>query len=249
MMTFSRPVSFRLLPSLVAAAALLALPGCPPADPGVGGAAPAAPPASAPPADEAAAPVAADGDAAAAGDVAPPAEGEAAEGEAAEGEAAEGEAAEGEAAEGQPAPDTAPAEGQPAPDTAPAEDEKIVPGVHDDFVDSVFGAFKKGDYDAIAASRKKLTAPIVDEMMGHYHPGLSGDVKDGFTHLMVHRSEAVVALLMKDSLGSERLESKAQAVATLSKDKDMLATLKDAAGKYDQTKVDAAVAAYRAENP
>jgi hypothetical protein len=232
----------------VAAAALLALPGCPPADPGVGDAAPSAPAASAPPADEAAAPVdaavAADGDAAAAGDVAPPAEGEAAEGEAAEGEAAEGEAAEGEAA-----PGTTPAEGQPAPDTAAADDEKIVPGVHDEFVDSVFSAFKKGDYDVIAASRKKLTARIVDEMMGHYHAGLSGDVKDGFTHLMVNRSETAVALLMKDSLGSKRLESKAQAVATLSKDKGMLATLKDAAGKYDEAKVDAAIAAYRVDNP
>jgi hypothetical protein len=232
MMTFSRPVSSRLLPNLVAAAALLALPGCPPADPGVGGAAPSAPAASAPPADEAAAPVdaavAADGDAAAAGDVAPPAEGEAAEGEAAEVKAAEGEA---------------------APDTAPADDEKIVPGAHDEFVDSVFSAFKKGDYDAIAASRKKLTAQVVDEMMGHYHAGLSGDVKDGFTHLMVNRSETAVALLMKDSLGSKRLESKAQAVATLSKDKGMLATLKDAAGKYDEAKVDAAIAAYRVDNP
>jgi len=238
MTIFTRLPSSRLLPSLVAVAALLSLLGCPPADPGAGSAAPAAPAATAPPA---AAPAAASAAPAAAADEAP---------------AADAGEATGETTEAAPATDEAPATAGDPGETAGAAAEVSAKlgedsprGENDDLIDGAFGAFKSGDFEKIAGYRAQLSPALVDEMMAHYKTSLPWDIKDGFTHLMVHRYEAVVIPLMTDSLESKRVESRAQAIATLRQAKDMIGTMHDDKGGIDPSKVADAIKEYRAENP
>jgi hypothetical protein len=233
-----RSAFLRLTPSLLAAALLLALPGCPPADPGGGSGAPAA---TAPPASDPA-PAADSSDAAATT-------------EAADTEAADTEAAGTESEAGDPAADPAATE-EVATETGdeahPAGESTGDEGTHegtDVMIDDVFGAFKASDFDKIASFRPKLEAAIVDELMTHYKTSLSWEIKDGFTHLMVHRYEAVVIPLMTDSLLSERVESRAQAIATLRQAKDMIGTMHDDKGGIDPSKVADAIKEYRLENP
>jgi hypothetical protein len=235
MSILTRPASLRLSPSIFAAAFLLALPGCPPADPGGESAAPAVPAATAPPASDS-------------GSDAAPAD--AGTTEAAGTEAAATDAGDG-AADADKS-DEKPAEDASAGEHATAEDGNDGDGTHkvtEGMIDEVFGAFKAGNFDKIETYRAKLDAPVVDELMTHYKTSLSWEIKDGFTHLMLHRYEAVVIPLMEDSLKSKRVESRAQAIATLRQAKDMIGTMHDDKGGIDPSKVADAIKEYRSENP